>query len=45
MAKSAQPKARLRRPPKVKINKLPTGVRGLDDILGGRHPGVLVQSD
>ncbi len=38
MAKSAQPKARLSRPPKVTINKLSTGVRGLDDILGGGIP-------
>lgn len=26
------------RPPRVKITKLPTGVRGLDDILGGGIP-------
>ena len=38
MAKSAQPKARPPRPAKVTINKLPTGVRGLDDILGGGIP-------
>jgi circadian clock protein KaiC len=28
----------LRRPPKVKIQKLPTGVPGLDEILGGGIP-------
>ena len=38
MAKSAQPTARPPKPPKVTINKLPTGVRGLDDILGGGIP-------
>jgi circadian clock protein KaiC len=38
MAKSAQLKDGLRRPPKVTINKFPTGVSGLDDILGGGIP-------
>jgi circadian clock protein KaiC len=31
-------KKAVRQPGKVKINKLPTGVRGLDDILGGGIP-------
>src|SRR5882757_10756617 len=34
----AQPKRGLRQPAKVLIEKLPTGVRGLDDILGGGVP-------
>lgn len=38
MAKLAQPKAGLRQPRKVTINKLPSGVPGLDDILGGGIP-------
>lgn len=38
MAKKAQPKAGLRKPPKVTIHQLPTGVQGLDDILGGGIP-------
>ena len=38
MAKSAAPKADERKPAKVTINKLPTGVQGLDDILGGGIP-------
>lgn len=38
MAKSVQPKERLSRPPKVTINKLSSGVRGLDEILGGGIP-------
>lgn len=38
MAKSTQPKERLRKPTKVTIHKIPTGVRGLDDILGGGIP-------
>src|SRR5471030_1398316 len=33
-----QTRAEKRRPPKVAIAKLPTGVRGLDDILGGGIP-------
>jgi circadian clock protein KaiC len=32
------PKKVVRKPAKVTINKLPTGVRGLDDILGGGIP-------
>src|SRR4249920_487300 len=32
------PKQAARRPAKVAIHKLPTGVRGLDDILGGGLP-------
>lgn len=38
MAKSAKPKAGPREPAKVTITKIPTGVRGLDDILGGGIP-------
>lgn len=38
MAKSAEPKAGPRKLPKVTIKKLPTGVQGLDDILGGGIP-------
>lgn len=38
MAKSTQPKERSRKPAKVTINRIPTGVRGLDDILGGGIP-------
>jgi circadian clock protein KaiC len=38
MAKAAQPTAQTRRPPKVTIKKLPTGVPGLDEILGGGIP-------
>jgi len=34
----AAPKKTARRPAKVTIHKLPTGVRGLDDILGGGIP-------
>ena len=32
------PKKALSRPPKLTIRKLPTGVRGLDDIVGGGIP-------
>src|SRR5580693_5602977 len=32
------PQKVLSKPAKVKINKLPTGVRGLDEILGGGIP-------
>src|ERR1041385_7671245 len=32
------PNRALNKPAKVKIHKLPTGVRGLDDILGGGVP-------
>ena len=38
MAKTAQPDMRPTGPAKVKINKLPTGVHGLDEILGGGIP-------
>jgi circadian clock protein KaiC len=37
-AKLALPKKAANRPAKVKIHQLPTGVRGLDDILGGGIP-------
>src|ERR1700730_1237900 len=39
IAKPAQPKAAASKSTKVAIRKLPTGVRGLDDILGGGFPG------
>ena len=32
------PKEPMKRPAKVTIHKLPTGVRGLDEILGGGLP-------
>ena len=32
------PKETMSKPSKVKIHKLPTGVRGFDDILGGGIP-------
>ena len=35
MAKSAPPKTGPRKLPKVVIRKIQTGVRGLDEILGG----------
>ena len=38
IAKPAQPKAAASKSTKVAIRKLPTGVRGLDDILGGGIP-------
>jgi circadian clock protein KaiC len=38
IAKLAQPKAAASKSSKVAIHKLPTGVRGLDDILGGGIP-------
>src|ERR1700730_19321463 len=38
IAKPAQPKANACKATKVAIHKLPTGVRGLDDILGGGIP-------
>ena len=37
-AKLGQPKTTLNQSAKVKIHKLPTGVRGLDEILGGGIP-------
>src|SRR5471030_2024765 len=37
-AKSAQPKAPVSQPAKVVIRKIPSGVRGLDNILGGGIP-------
>src|SRR5450631_1910058 len=37
-AKRAPPKIAPRHPTKVIIRKLPTGVRGLDEILGGGIP-------
>ncbi len=37
-AKSKRPKTATSRPPKLAIVTLPTGVRGLDDILGGGIP-------
>ena len=37
-AKSKRPKNAARQPPKLAIHTLPTGVRGLDDILGGGIP-------
>ena len=37
-AKLAQPKKAMSQPAKVTIRKLPTGVRGLDDIMGGGIP-------
>jgi circadian clock protein KaiC len=37
-ARSKPPKKAASRPPKLTIRKLPTGVRGLDDILGGGIP-------
>jgi circadian clock protein KaiC len=37
-AKLALPKMAANQPAKVKIHQLPTGVRGLDDILGGGIP-------
>jgi circadian clock protein KaiC len=37
-AKAGLPQKIARQPAKVKIHKLPTGVRGLDDILGGGIP-------
>jgi len=37
-AKLALPNKAANRPAKVKIHQLPTGVRGLDDILGGGIP-------
>jgi circadian clock protein KaiC len=37
-AKSSLPKKIAGKPSKVKIHKLPTGVRGLDEILGGGIP-------
>lgn len=37
-AKPTQPKEAVSKPAKVTIHKLPTGVRGLDDILGGGIP-------
>src|SRR5471030_1210979 len=37
-AKRKLPKKAVRQPAKVTIRKLPTGVRGLDDILGGGIP-------
>ena len=38
LAKLALPKKTASKPAKVTIHKLPTGVRGLDDILGGGIP-------
>ena len=38
IAKPAQPKIAASKSTKVAIRKLPTGVRGLDDILGGGIP-------
>ena len=37
-AKSKRPKNAVRQAPKLAIETLPTGVRGLDDILGGGIP-------
>src|SRR6202051_1833202 len=37
-AKRALPKKVVSKPAKITIHKLPTGVRGLDDILGGGLP-------
>jgi circadian clock protein KaiC len=37
-AKRTRPKKILNRPTRVRIRKIPTGVRGLDDILGGGIP-------
>jgi circadian clock protein KaiC len=37
-AKRPQPKKAVSQPTKVEIRKLPTGVRGLDEILGGGLP-------
>src|SRR5882757_4598750 len=37
-AKARLPKKIARQPDKIKIHTLPTGVRGLDDILGGGIP-------
>src|SRR5471032_2381495 len=37
-AKRPTPQQAARRPAKVKIRQIPTGVRGLDDILGGGIP-------
>src|SRR5476649_452026 len=37
-AKAGLPKKTASQPAKVQIRKLPTGVRGLDDILGGGIP-------
>jgi circadian clock protein KaiC len=37
-AKRKLPKKAMRQPAKVTIHKIPTGVRGLDDILGGGIP-------
>src|ERR1700681_3511019 len=37
-ANSGRPKQAAAKPAKVAIRKLPTGVRGLDDILGGGIP-------
>src|ERR1017187_1905825 len=38
VAKLTQPKKVMSRPDKVTIRQLPTGVRGLDEILGGGLP-------
>ena len=37
-AKRKPPKKAVRQPAKVELQKIPTGVRGLDDILGGGIP-------
>src|SRR5678815_56093 len=37
-ARPSSPKKVARKPAKVSIHKLPTGVRGLDEILGGGLP-------
>ena len=37
-AKHELPKKAASKPPKVTIHQIPTGVRGLDDILGGGIP-------
>jgi circadian clock protein KaiC len=37
-AKSKRPKPAVRQPPKLALDTLPTGVRGLDEILGGGIP-------
>ena len=38
VAKLTQPKKVMSRPDKVTIRQLPTGVRGLDEIMGGGLP-------
>ena len=38
-------KTATKRPVRVAIHQLPTGVRGLDEILGGWDPGVLPEHD